>query len=90
MIIKTAKFIISNSDYKKCPDTKLPEYAFTGRSNVGKSSLIDRIVFADKVGIDEVGIGEHHRKEFLDWKHHKPALDKAHQSCFQNDRMMAG
>ncbi|MEO2179880.1 MAG: LLM class flavin-dependent oxidoreductase, partial [Candidatus Poseidoniia archaeon] len=30
------------------------------------NELIDRIVFADKVGIDEVGIGEHHRKEFLD------------------------
>jgi hypothetical protein len=29
------------------------------------NELIDRIVFADKVGIDEVGIGEHHRKDFL-------------------------
>lgn len=34
---------MSNSDVKKCPDSKLPEYAFIGRSNVGKSSLINMI-----------------------------------------------
>ncbi len=43
MIIKTAQFEISNSDYKKCPDGKILEYAFIGRSNVGKSSLINMI-----------------------------------------------
>ncbi|MBP1677560.1 MAG: ribosome biosis GTP-binding protein YsxC [Bacteroidetes bacterium] len=43
MDIKSAEFIISNTDYKKCPDTKLPEYAFIGRSNVGKSSLINML-----------------------------------------------
>ena len=43
MIIKTAQFEISNSDYKKCPDTEKLEYAFIGRSNVGKSSLINMI-----------------------------------------------
>lgn len=43
MIIKTAEFQISNSDYRKCPDTRLPEYAFIGRSNVGKSSLINML-----------------------------------------------
>ena len=43
MIIKTAAFVISNSDYKKCPEDKLPEYAFIGRSNVGKSSLINML-----------------------------------------------
>ncbi len=43
MEIKTAEFIISNTDYKKCPDSKLPEYAFIGRSNVGKSSLINML-----------------------------------------------
>ena len=41
MIIKTAEFEISNSDWRKCPATSLPEYAFIGRSNVGKSSLIN-------------------------------------------------
>lgn len=41
MEIKTANFVISNTDYKKCPDTHLPEFAFIGRSNVGKSSLIN-------------------------------------------------
>ncbi|KGN82246.1 ribosome biogenesis GTP-binding protein YihA/YsxC [Porphyromonas sp. COT-290 OH860] len=43
MIIKTAEFVISNTDVKKCPDSALPEYAFIGRSNVGKSSLINMI-----------------------------------------------
>ena len=43
MNIKSAEFKISNSDYRKCPDTRLPEYAFIGRSNVGKSSLINML-----------------------------------------------
>ena len=43
MEIKKAEFIISNTDVKKCPDGHLPEYAFIGRSNVGKSSLINML-----------------------------------------------
>ena len=43
MEIKDAQFITSNSDVKKCPPPNIPEYAFIGRSNVGKSSLINRI-----------------------------------------------
>ena len=43
MNIKSAEFKISNSDYRKCPDSRLPEYAFIGRSNVGKSSLINML-----------------------------------------------
>ncbi len=43
MEIKTASFVISNTDYKKSPVRKLPEYAFIGRSNVGKSSLINML-----------------------------------------------
>ena len=43
MEIKKATFVVSNSDYRKCPDTGLPEYAFIGRSNVGKSSLINML-----------------------------------------------
>ncbi|MDY6105991.1 MAG: ribosome biogenesis GTP-binding protein YihA/YsxC [Candidatus Limisoma sp.] len=43
MAIKDAKFVISNSDYRKCPDDGKPEYAFIGRSNVGKSSLINML-----------------------------------------------
>jgi len=42
--IKSAEFVISNSDVAKCPVTKIPEYAFIGRSNVGKSSLINALV----------------------------------------------
>jgi len=44
MKIKTAEFVISNTDYKICPVPKMAEYAFIGRSNVGKSSLINAIV----------------------------------------------
>lgn len=43
MKIKSAEFVISNSDVSKCPDSSLPEYAFIGRSNVGKSSLINML-----------------------------------------------
>lgn len=43
MKIKTAEFVISNSDVAKCPTGNLPEYAFIGRSNVGKSSLINML-----------------------------------------------
>lgn len=43
MEIKTATFVISNTDYKKSPTRNLPEYAFIGRSNVGKSSLINML-----------------------------------------------
>lgn len=43
MEVKTAEFIISNTDYKLCPDPHFPEYAFIGRSNVGKSSLINML-----------------------------------------------
>lgn len=43
MEIKNAEFVISNTDVKKCPDNGLPEYAFIGRSNVGKSSLINML-----------------------------------------------
>ena len=43
MTIKTAKFIISNTNYKFCPAPEIPEYAFIGRSNVGKSSLINAL-----------------------------------------------
>lgn len=44
MIIKSAKFVMSNTDYRKCPPPEKPEYAFIGRSNVGKSSLINMLV----------------------------------------------
>lgn len=43
MKIKSADFVISNTDVAKCPNEPLPEYAFIGRSNVGKSSLINML-----------------------------------------------
>ena len=44
MKIKSADFIISNTDVAKCPSEFIPEYAFIGRSNVGKSSLINMLM----------------------------------------------
>src|ERR1700745_569561 len=43
MQINSAEFAISSTDVNKCPKTHFPEYAFIGRSNVGKSSLINMI-----------------------------------------------
>ncbi|MEI3464615.1 MAG: ribosome biogenesis GTP-binding protein YihA/YsxC [Bacteroides fragilis] len=43
MEITNAEFVISNTDVKKCPGGTFPEYAFIGRSNVGKSSLINML-----------------------------------------------
>ena len=44
MVIKTAEFLKSSSRWQDCPEPNLPEYAFIGRSNVGKSSLINAMM----------------------------------------------
>ena len=49
MKILSADFITSSSEYSKCPPADKPEYAFIGRSNVGKSSLINALV--DRIGL---------------------------------------
>ncbi len=49
MIIKSAEFVISNTDIRYCPKDNKPEYAFIGRSNVGKSSLINML--CDRKGL---------------------------------------
>jgi GTP-binding protein len=49
MKIKTADFVISNSDVAKCPKERIAEYAFIGRSNVGKSSLINMLTNNNKL-----------------------------------------
>lgn len=49
MKIKTADFVISNTDVQKCPQTTIPEFAFIGRSNVGKSSLINMLTNRKKL-----------------------------------------
>ena len=51
MEIKSAEFSISNSRADQCPDTNLPEYAFIGRSNVGKSSLINMLTKNSKLAM---------------------------------------
>lgn len=44
MLIKSAEFLVSNTQHEKCPAPGKPEFAFIGRSNVGKSSLINMLV----------------------------------------------
>ena len=52
MLVKSAAFVVSNTDINKCPKPSLPEYAFIGRSNVGKSSLINMLT--NKKGLAKV------------------------------------
>ena len=52
MLIKNIEFIKSSNSIFKCPKDKLPEFAFLGRSNVGKSSLINMIVNNKKLSFD--------------------------------------
>lgn len=49
MEIKKAEYLISNADYRECPKPDKPEYAFIGRSNVGKSSLINMLCQNNKL-----------------------------------------
>ncbi|MEO9805840.1 MAG: ribosome biogenesis GTP-binding protein YihA/YsxC [Reichenbachiella sp.] len=49
MKIKSSEFVISNTDYTLCPTPDKPEYAFIGRSNVGKSSLINMLTNKNKL-----------------------------------------
>ena len=49
--IKSARFVISNTDINKCPQDGKPEYAFIGRSNVGKSSLINALTRNNKLAM---------------------------------------
>jgi GTP-binding protein len=49
MVIRSAVYVISSPDYLHCPGPDRPEYAFIGRSNVGKSSLINMIAGSEKL-----------------------------------------
>lgn len=49
MVIKTAKYLISSPNFEMCPKPDMPEYAFIGRSNVGKSSLINMLCNNEKL-----------------------------------------
>lgn len=58
MEIKSAEFIISNTRIDKCPKNNLPEYAFIGRSNVGKSSLINMLTNRSKLAMTSATPGK--------------------------------
>lgn len=58
MEIKSARFIISNTDVRKCPQDGRPEYAFIGRSNVGKSSLINMLTRQNKLAMTSATPGK--------------------------------
>ncbi|MDA3816044.1 MAG: ribosome biogenesis GTP-binding protein YihA/YsxC [Prolixibacteraceae bacterium] len=51
MNIKDARFVVSNTEISKCPKSDWPEYAFIGRSNVGKSSLINMLTNKKKLAM---------------------------------------
>ena len=57
-VIKSAEFVISNSDVRKCPQDRKPEYAFIGRSNVGKSSLINMLTGRRKLAMTSATPGK--------------------------------
>ena len=57
-VIKSANFVISNSDVRKCPQDGKPEYAFIGRSNVGKSSLINMLTGRKKLAMTSATPGK--------------------------------
>ncbi len=57
-VIRSAKFVISNSDVRKCPQDGRPEYAFIGRSNVGKSSLINMLTGQKKLAMTSATPGK--------------------------------
>ena len=58
MDIKSAVFTISNADFRKCPEGNLYEYAFIGRSNVGKSSLINMLTNRKKLAMTSATPGK--------------------------------
>ena len=58
MEIKSAEFIISNTRIDRCPQDSLPEYAFIGRSNVGKSSLINMLTRKPKLAMTSATPGK--------------------------------
>jgi GTP-binding protein len=57
-VVKSARFVISNTDIKKCPQDGKPEYAFIGRSNVGKSSLINMLTNQKKLAMTSATPGK--------------------------------
>ena len=61
MQIKTAEYLMSNDDYRKCVKPDKPEFAFIGRSNVGKSSLINMLTSNSKLAKTSASPGKTHK-----------------------------
>lgn len=57
-VVKSARFVISNTNIRKCPQDGKPEYAFIGRSNVGKSSLINMLTNQKKLAMTSATPGK--------------------------------
>ena len=58
MEIKSAEFVKSSANFQQCPQTSIPEYAFIGRSNVGKSSLINMLTNRKKLAMTSAKPGK--------------------------------
>ena len=65
MNIAHAEFVMSNTRVEQCPKSKLPEYAFIGRSNVGKSSLINMLCNRKKLAKTSSRPGKTSRTELI-------------------------
>ena len=65
MIVKNSKFLIGAVSEKQYPDTQYPEFALCGRSNVGKSSLINKIIKRKKLGTYQLSAWENASVELL-------------------------
>ena len=85
MEIKSAEFVMSNSDVGKCPKEPIPEYAFIGRSNVGKSSLINMLT--QRKGLAKTS-GRPGKTQLINhfkitgFKKHEEHLSKIHNAIF--------
>ena len=77
MIIKTAKYIISSPDYTQSPQPDRPEYAFIGRSNVGKSSLINMLCDNHKLAKTSGTPGKTQLINHFEIESATPALNKS-------------
>ncbi len=85
MDLKKALYLISSPDFEKCPAPDRPEYAFIGRSNVGKSSLINMLVNNDKLAKTSGNPGKTQLINHFDVGSVTAAPDSVYQSWYLVD-----